>query len=68
MADFFCEDAKKFKIEELFERLLKFTEQLPALAKVIIKRIGLCIIDSNIGKCTTRTYGKEEGRKRTTES
>ena len=28
MADFSCELRRKFKIEELFERLLKFTEQL----------------------------------------
>lgn len=34
VAEFFCEDKKKFKIEELFVRLLKFAEQLPVLAKV----------------------------------
>ena len=37
VAEFFCEDKKKFKIEELFGRLLKFAEQLPVLAKVNIK-------------------------------
>ena len=36
VAEFFCEDKKKFKIEELFGRLLKFVEQLPVLAKVRI--------------------------------
>ena len=34
VAEFFCEDKKKFKIEELFVRLLKLVEQLPVLAKV----------------------------------
>ena len=34
IAEFFCEDKQKFKVEELFSRLLKFIEQLPTLAKV----------------------------------
>ena len=29
-----CEDKQKFNVEELLSRLLKFIEQLPALAKV----------------------------------
>ena len=34
IAEFFCEDKQKFNVEELLSRLLKFIEQLPALAKV----------------------------------
>jgi len=34
IVEFFCEDASKFKIEELFVRLWKFADQLPVLAKV----------------------------------
>ena len=34
VAEFFCEDKQKFNVEELLSRLLKFIEQLPALAKV----------------------------------
>jgi len=34
IAEFFCEDPNKFKIEELFVRLWKFADQLPQLAKV----------------------------------
>ena len=34
IAEFFCEDKHKFNVEELLSRLLKFIEQLPALAKV----------------------------------
>jgi len=34
IAEFFCEDTSKFKIEELFVRLWKFADQLPVLAKV----------------------------------
>ncbi|XP_065896679.1 inverted formin-2-like isoform X3 [Dysidea avara] len=33
IAEFFCEDTSKFKIEELFVRLWKFADQLPVLAK-----------------------------------
>ena len=34
IAEFFCEDASKFKIEDLFMRVWKFADQLPVLAKV----------------------------------
>ena len=34
IAEFFCEDKQKFKVEELLSRLLKFIEQLPILAQV----------------------------------
>lgn len=65
VAEFFCEDKKKFKIEELFMRLLKFVEQLPVLAKV--RTLCIYIIElSNtynywiLGKQTTRDHGKKE--------
>jgi len=41
IAEFFCEDTSKFKIEELFVRLWKFADQLPVLAKVNYKLIVL---------------------------
>jgi len=34
IAEFFCEDKQKFNMEELLARLLRFTESIPALAKV----------------------------------
>ena len=34
IAEFFCEDKQKFKVEELLSRLLKFIEQIPTLVKV----------------------------------
>ena len=42
IAEFFCEDKQKFHVEELLSRLLKFIEQLPALAKVWCDFTNIC--------------------------
>ena len=44
IAEFFCEDTSKFKIEELFVRLWKFADQLPVLAKVNYELLVQCYL------------------------